>query len=56
MVNSTFSPNANGVGADASQSLIARTPLTLQLNVALYGTRLSGSTDRRCLPIPDQCA
>ena len=29
----TFSPNANGVGADAGESLIARTPLAWRLNL-----------------------
>ena len=31
---STFSPNASGVGADAGEPLIARTPLALRLNVS----------------------
>ena len=30
----SFSPNASGVGADAGESLIARTPLALRLNVS----------------------
>ena len=32
---STFSPDASGVGADAGESLIARTSLALRLNVSL---------------------
>ena len=28
-----FNPNANGVGADAGETLIARTPLAQRLNV-----------------------
>jgi hypothetical protein len=30
----TFSPNANGVGADAGEPFIASTPLALRLNVS----------------------
>ena len=32
---STFSPDANGVGANAGELLIALTPLALRLNVSL---------------------
>ena len=37
--NSTFSPDANGVGADAGETWIARTPLALWLNVSLNVAR-----------------
>ena len=33
-MNATFSPYANGVGADSGEPLIARTPVKLRLNVS----------------------
>ena len=47
-----FSPNSNGVGADAGAPLIARTPLALRLNVphqplpSYSARRLAGARDR----------
>jgi hypothetical protein len=48
-----FSPNANGMGADAGERLIARTPLALRLNVCNEQVRMlqrllvrNGSTRR----------
>ena len=37
----TFSPNANGVGADAGQPSIARTPMAWRLNVSRQAECLS---------------